>query len=521
MWYNGVNQQGKFVGIGYATSTDGKTWIANAQPVLTANAYGWEQSSSALGGIGIGTVLWSGSEFLMWYRGPDTSGNGAIGLATSPDGVNWTRSSGNPVLTASSVDSSSIQAPSVIQADTGFKMWYACQNPSLSYEAICYATSNDGVTWNKYPSPVLTADIGDWESAGLYSPSVIYDGTVYRMWYTGNNAGGYGPYFAIGEATSQDGITWTKDPNNPILSAGPSGAWDQNGAENPCVIQYKGGFLMFYDGAWQVNYNWPLAYIGMAHSPYFTLGVSVPDQVSVTLDGTQESAGSTSLQLSPGVHTISVPNMVQIDSTSRLKFNGWSDGSTQLTRTLDVESDTQLSVTYVTQYLVNATTDSTLQSGWYDQGTVLQLNVTNQLLNSYRLFTGGFDGWYNNGQLVSKSPSASLTVDGPVNLTDSWNYLPYLPPVLIVVIVAVILFLARRGTIPISRKMPQDKRSKRTRSKSKVEAVTSKPEKQVAHTAEVKEAVPISVAKTTMYCPQCGAVISRDSKFCKECGTKL
>ena len=258
----------------------------------------------------------------------------------------------------------------------------------------------------------------------------------------------------------------------------------------------------------------------------FTLSISAPSQVMVTLDGVQQGAGSTALQLSPGMHSISVPDIVQLDSTSRLKFNGWSDGSTQLTRIFDLESDTDIAATYLTQYLVNATSDSTLQSGWYDQGTVLKLNVSNQLVNNYRLVLAGFDGWYNGAQLISKSPSASLAVEGPVTLSARWNYLPYLPPMLIIVAVAAVLFFARRGSIPAPRlpelKMFSRKRTrKRTkRSKPKVETVAPEPESQVAQTAVVKEVKPPKPAKTTMYCTQCGAVISRDSKFCKECGSK-
>ena len=260
----------------------------------------------------------------------------------------------------------------------------------------------------------------------------------------------------------------------------------------------------------------------------FTLTVDVPDKVSVTLDGAQEDSGYISLQLYPGSHTISVPDMVQIDSTSRLKFSGWLDGSKQTTRTFSLEYDTNFGATYVTQYLVNATADSTLQSGWYDQGTVLQFTVDNTpLVNKYRLLVGGFDGWYNGGQLIAKSPSASLTIDGPVNLSDRWNYLPYLPPVLIVAVVGVILFFARRGSIPTPRlpelKMLRRKRlRKRTRrSRPKVETLTTEPVNQVRPIAEVKQAEPSKPAKAIMYCNQCGAVISRDSKFCKECGAKL
>ena len=257
----------------------------------------------------------------------------------------------------------------------------------------------------------------------------------------------------------------------------------------------------------------------------FTLTVNVPGEVPITLDGMPRPTGSIGVDLHPGIHAISVPEIVQIDSTSRLKFNGWSDGSTQLTRTFDLESDSEISAIYVTQYLINATADSTLQTGWYDQGTVLKFNVnSNQFVNSYRLLTGGFDGWYNSNQLISKSPSASVTIDGPVNLTDRWNYLPYLPLVLIVAIVAVVLFFARRGNIRSPRlpdlKMlkPKRQRKRTRRSKPMVETVTPEPERHVAETPEIKEVS--ASGKTMMYCTQCGAVVPRDSKFCKECGTK-
>jgi predicted RNA-binding Zn-ribbon protein involved in translation (DUF1610 family) len=45
----------------------------------------------------------------------------------------------------------------------------------------------------------------------------------------------------------------------------------------------------------------------------------------------------------------------------------------------------------------------------------------------------------------------------------------------------------------------------------------SKP--QVAVSEGVKKAEPTK--KTTMYCNQCGELIPRNSKFCKECGTKI
>ncbi len=67
----------------------------------------------------------------------------------------------------------------------------------------------------KDPNPVLgVGQEGSWDDAAVNYPSVIVDGSNYKMWY-----GGYdGTNFRIGYATSPDGINWTKaDDVNPVL----------------------------------------------------------------------------------------------------------------------------------------------------------------------------------------------------------------------------------------------------------------------------------------------------------------
>ena len=116
---------------------------------------------------------------------------GAVGMAASQDGISWSKDSGNPVMTVSTIDSDFIAGPYVIQIGTSYKMWYVCRNMLFKNDVICYATSDDGRTWLKYSSPVLTpsTDPTKWDSGWLYSPCVIYDGTTYGMWYSAQMAG--------------------------------------------------------------------------------------------------------------------------------------------------------------------------------------------------------------------------------------------------------------------------------------------------------------------------------------------
>jgi two-component system sensor histidine kinase HydH len=97
-----------------------------------------------------------------------------------------------------------------------------------------------------------------------------------------------------------------------------------------------------------------------------------------------------------------------------------------------------MEVSYVTQYYVSSTSESTLESGWYNAGTVLHFSVNQtQPWNDYREATDGFDGWYSNGQLISKSQTASSKIDGPVILAVKWSYLPYIPPIIITTVIIV------------------------------------------------------------------------------------
>ena len=85
---------------------------------------------------------------------------------------------------------------------------------------IGYATSQDGKTWKRMSDKPVLAPEQPWEKVAVMCPHVLYDDKdkLYRMWYSGGEQ--YEPN-AIGYATSKDGLKWTQAREQPDLPARP------------------------------------------------------------------------------------------------------------------------------------------------------------------------------------------------------------------------------------------------------------------------------------------------------------
>lgn len=185
-----------------------------------------------------------------------------IGLTNMSDWggaeTSWTKYVGNPVLPFGGPgdwDETAAAAPTVIKDGSTYKMWYSGLN--LSYR-IGYATSPDGTTWSKYAgNPVIDIGTsGEWDDVSVISQSVIKDGATYKMWYGGFNASNN---FRIGYATSADGITWTKYAANPVLDLGAPGEWDEFSVYLPTVLYDGMTYKMWYSGS-NITMNFKVGY---------------------------------------------------------------------------------------------------------------------------------------------------------------------------------------------------------------------------------------------------------------------
>lgn len=201
------------VHIPHLTSIDGASWtLADAAPALTSDAVpfaepGADVSSAFVTDDGTWNLVFGTVNFTAPWE---------IGRATAPgpDGP-WTVDP-EPILTAGpegAWDAGGVAWPSVVGTDEGWAMYYAAgSTPRSASGAIGLATSTDGVTWTRRDEPVLTASAA-WEGGGLDRPRVQRVGDGWLMVYTGSTLNDRG------FAWSDDGITWSPDPANPVLTA--------------------------------------------------------------------------------------------------------------------------------------------------------------------------------------------------------------------------------------------------------------------------------------------------------------
>jgi hypothetical protein len=193
----------------------------------------------------------------MWFTGRSSGGDYGIGYATSPDGVGWAKYPANPVLVNGGLgewDSQIARSPSVVNDGGTYHMFYSGTD-NWPYFHIGHATSMDGISWTKdAANPVLSPTPGAWDAHEVYGPAVAMNGSDFEMFYGGNCGGAW----MTGHASSADGTTWTKDAN-AIISQTGSG-WDAgDSTDYPAAILDGTTWKVFYSGAGAGGYQIGLA----------------------------------------------------------------------------------------------------------------------------------------------------------------------------------------------------------------------------------------------------------------------
>lgn len=226
--------------IGLALSDDGTHFTKTGKPLLplgqrdnfhvTPALLRDEKGNLLLGEDGLWHMVFSGN------RADD------VEHATSPDGITWTKDPRNPIYRRA-------YAPNLVRAGDELRMYYI-HKPSGGSWQVHLATGKDFYSLRAYrDNPMLTLS-GKWEARHLVYPYVLREGSTWVMFYASyyRDPNRSGRWTAIGMATSDDGIHWTKHPDSPVLTPTPGSLYDSVYTSSECVIRDGDHYKMYYAG---------------------------------------------------------------------------------------------------------------------------------------------------------------------------------------------------------------------------------------------------------------------------------
>jgi predicted GH43/DUF377 family glycosyl hydrolase len=184
LWYTGQAREKSW--IGYATSRDGKTWSRQSDKPVLSPEKPWEKAA-----LMCPHVLYDEQtkQYRMWYSGGEQFEPNAIGYATSPDGLNWTRHDQNPIFRPepkNDWEKDRVTACQVVKQGAWYVMFYIGFR-DRHIAQIGLARSKDGITdWQRHPSnAIIRRGRGQWDADAVYKPFAIYDGQRWLLWYNG------------------------------------------------------------------------------------------------------------------------------------------------------------------------------------------------------------------------------------------------------------------------------------------------------------------------------------------------
>jgi hypothetical protein len=221
----------------------------------------------------------TGGLWRMWYycrdrafnpEAPGTLGSGRVALATSVDGVEWTRIDGplshgavfEPSTHEGDYDTLHVGITDVSRGSGEWLMWYFAGDytptDTGSHLGVVkglglkpgVARSTDGVHWERLPGGASGGALVDIDPGCVYAawPNVFHDGRQMVMQYSA-------PYLGLKDyrtryAVSQDGLHW--DKRGVIAWADGDKPWDCSGVITrqvlPNPIAGEKRWLMVYTG---------------------------------------------------------------------------------------------------------------------------------------------------------------------------------------------------------------------------------------------------------------------------------
>ena len=198
-------------------------------------------------------VIFFQQHYLMYYsippfddRSSSVKGWG-IGISRSDNLIDWERV--GEIIPSQECDAKGLCAPCAIVVDGKVHLFYQTYG-YREKDAICHATSNDGIRFDKDPTNPVFSPSGAWTCGRAIDAEVIYLDVHYLMYYATRD-----PEFriqmlgvALADADFSAGQWTNLSVEKPVLA--PELSWEEECIEGASLIRRNGKLYMFYAGAY-------------------------------------------------------------------------------------------------------------------------------------------------------------------------------------------------------------------------------------------------------------------------------
>jgi len=202
-----------------------------------------EATFKATVNLEIGTDIISKSTFDT-HEAATAGVHGVMGTILGTEDLAWSRYTSNPVLSPEGTEDHTTALVVFYDSET-YHGFYSYYDGSDDYQ-IGHATSNDGLSWirDSGNNPILTkGSSGSWDDEGVVATSVWKEGSTWYMIYRGD--AGSNVYAAgLATASNPEGL-WTKSGSNPVLQ-GTASEWDEDSVEIWGVIKVGSTYYGYY-----------------------------------------------------------------------------------------------------------------------------------------------------------------------------------------------------------------------------------------------------------------------------------
>ena len=210
-------------------------------PILGPRGDGFESA-----GVFNPAVIVKDGQIVMLYRAQDRAGTSRLGYATSSDGVHFNRRS-EPVLVpeAEYERGGGVEDPRLVQIGGTYYLTYTGYNTKDA--RLCLAVSRDLLHWERQ-GVILPAHQGRWNVGWTKSGAILNEriNGKYWMYYLADAADGT---HQMGVASSSDLLHWTEVLDRPVLAARRRWFDSQVVEPGPPPVMTEQGILLVYNGA--------------------------------------------------------------------------------------------------------------------------------------------------------------------------------------------------------------------------------------------------------------------------------